>query len=133
LITLFFFTEKGVTAMALSLDLRQRIVKAYENGEGSIRQLAKRFSTGPASIFRILKRYQQKGELHPKSSPGSPPFIDENGLNLIYKFLQKDNDATLQELCISFAQKTGMRIQIVTMHRAYQRLKLRYKKNFISG
>ena len=118
--------------MALSLDLRQRIVKAYKNGEGSIRQLAKRFATGPASVFRLLKQYQQKGELHPKSPPGRTPLIDEKGLNLIHKFLQKDNDATLQELCDSFAQKTGMRVQIVTMHRACQRLKLRYKKNFIS-
>jgi transposase len=115
--------------MALSLDLRQRIVKAYENGEGSIRQLAKRFAPGSASIFRILKRYRQKVELHPKSPPGRTPLIDENGLNLIGKFLQKDNDATLQELCDSFAQKTGMRVQIVTMHRACQRLKLYFRLN----
>lgn len=118
--------------MALSLDLRERIIKAYENEEGSIRQLAKRFAIGSASVWRLLKRYQNKGELTPTSPPGRTPMIDEKGLKLIYGLLQKDNDATLQELCNKFAEKTGMCVQIVTMHRACKRLKLNYKKNFIS-
>src|SRR6185503_5402084 len=127
MITLIFLDKKESREMALSLDLRQRIIKAYENREGSIRQLAKRFAIGSASVWRLLKRYQNKGEYSPISPPGRMPIIDEKGLKLIDKLLQKDNDATLQELCKRFAEKTGMNVQIVTMHRACKRLKLNYK------
>jgi transposase len=44
--------------MALSIDLRKRIIEANENEEGSIRELAKRFKVGFASIWRLLKRYR---------------------------------------------------------------------------
>jgi transposase len=47
--------------MSLSIDLRKRIVKAYEKGEGSIRKLAKSFQVGEASVWRLVSRYQRKG------------------------------------------------------------------------
>jgi len=40
-----------------SLDLRQRIIDSYTNGEGSIRQLAVRYKLGPDCVRRLLKRY----------------------------------------------------------------------------
>ena len=46
-----------------SLDLRQRIVESYEAGEGSIRQLAKRYKVGPDAVCRLLKRYRETGSL----------------------------------------------------------------------
>jgi len=53
--------------MALSLDLRERIIEAYENGEGSIRELAHRFKVGFATVWRLLKRYRTAGEIAPQS------------------------------------------------------------------
>ena len=38
-----------------SLDLRQKIVVAYENKEGSIRQLAKRFKVSPDCVRRLQR------------------------------------------------------------------------------
>ena len=35
---------------AFSLDLRQRIVEAYERGEGSQRSLARRFAVSPNGL-----------------------------------------------------------------------------------
>ena len=118
--------------MALSLDLRERIIQAYENEEGSIRILAKRFSTGTTSIWRLLKRYNEGGGIRANSPPGRNHIIDNKGLEIIYKLLQQDNDATLEELCKKFSEKTKLEVNIVTMHRACQRLKLKYKKNAIS-
>ena len=48
-----------------SLDLRQRIVDAYRAGEGSIRQLAKRFKVSPDCVRRLLKRVRETGSIHP--------------------------------------------------------------------
>ncbi len=33
-----------------SLDLRQRVVEAYENKEGSLRRIARRFKVGPNTV-----------------------------------------------------------------------------------
>jgi transposase len=118
--------------MALSLDLRERLIRAYEKGEGSIRELAKRFSVGAASVFRLLKRHHEGKDIHPVSPPGRHPLIDERGLKLISELLAENNDATLEELCKRYEKQTKLRVAIVTMHRACKRLKLSYKKNSIS-
>ncbi|MEM6437879.1 MAG: helix-turn-helix domain-containing protein [Cyanobacteria bacterium P01_D01_bin.115] len=58
-----------------SADLRQRIVTLYEQGEGSIRQLAQRFQVSPDSVLhKLAHRYRLqeigyfariRGALHP--------------------------------------------------------------------
>ena len=40
-----------------SLDLRQKVVESYENKEGSIRTIAKRFKVSKDFVQRLLKRY----------------------------------------------------------------------------
>jgi transposase len=118
--------------MALSMDLRERIIKAYENGEGSIRTLAKRFSIGIASVWRLLKCHSTGRSIEAKSPPGRNRIIDDKGHKTIHQLLKEDNDATLEELCKRFAAKTKVKVSIVTMHRACRRLKIKYKKNFAS-
>lgn len=52
---------------------RQKIVDSvdsYENKEGSIRQLAKRFKVSPDCVRRLLKRFYQEGTIEPKSYSG---------------------------------------------------------------
>jgi transposase len=41
-----------------SADLRRRIVTLYERGEGSIRQLAKRFQVSQDSVRCLIKQYR---------------------------------------------------------------------------
>ncbi len=50
---------------AYSVDFRQKIVDAYENKEGSIRQVAKRFKVAPSFVQKLLKRYQEVESLSP--------------------------------------------------------------------
>lgn len=40
-----------------STDLRQRVIDAYTNREGSQRQLAERFKVSESSVKRLLRRY----------------------------------------------------------------------------
>jgi transposase len=46
---------------AYSLDLRQKVIDAYNRKEGSQRQLAKRFSVSLSLIQDLLKRYGEDG------------------------------------------------------------------------
>lgn len=119
--------------MSLSLDLRKRLIKAYENGEGSIRQLSERFSVGKTTLFELLKRYRETGSLDAISPPGRNRMIDEKKAVILKNLLLKDNEKTLDELCEAFAKKTSMEVSISTMHRACERMNIRYKKNIISS
>ena len=118
--------------MALSLDLRERIIEAYENGEGSIRELAHRFKVGFATVWRLLKRYRTAGEIAPQSPTGRKRKIDKAGLKLIEKLVVKNQDITLSELCEVLAEQLSIHVSLMAVHRACRYLKLRYKKNKLS-
>ncbi len=49
-----------------SLDLRQRIVDTYAEGNTSQRQLAQRFRVAHSFVQKILKQYRETGSLEPK-------------------------------------------------------------------
>jgi transposase len=119
--------------MALSLDLRQRIIKAYEEKQGSVRQLAKRFAVGEASVWRLVSRYQRKGEIEPKKPPGRNKTVLEKHELLLKKWLMKENDLTLEELRQRLSEEANVHVSVVTIHRACHRLEIRYKKNGFSS
>ena len=45
-----------------SLDLRQRIVAAYQAGGTSIREVAKRFMVTKRTVHRLVQQYKQTKE-----------------------------------------------------------------------
>jgi transposase len=49
-----------------SLDLRRKIVEAYEKGDTSIRKVANQFSISPDTVRRLLNLYHSTGSLAPK-------------------------------------------------------------------
>jgi len=115
--------------MALSIDLRERIIEAYENNEGSIRELARRFKVGFATIWRLLKHYRIEGDIAPQSPPGRRSKIDKSGLKLMEKLINKNQDITLNELCQALATQQNIDVSLMAVHRACRRLDLHYKKN----
>lgn len=118
--------------MALSVDLRKRIIEAYENKEGSIRTLAKRFKTASSTIWELLKRYKIEKQLKPTSPPGRTPKIGKKEIEIIRKLVQKRDDATLAELCKQFKGVSKIEISPSSMHRICLRENIRYKKNAFS-
>jgi transposase len=46
-----------------SLDLRQRIVAAYQAGGTSIREVAKRFMVTKRTVHRLVQQYKQTQDL----------------------------------------------------------------------
>ncbi|WP_437294639.1 IS630 transposase-related protein [Sorangium sp. So ce426] len=113
-----------------SLDLRRRIVDAYVNGEGSIREIAERFSVAPNTVQNYLTQVRATGSLAPLPHGGGVgPKIDRAGLDEVRKLVEEKNDRTLAELAEQFEQRQEVRVSIPTMHRALQRLGITRKKN----
>lgn len=112
----------------LSLDLRQRIVTAFEQGQGSRRTLAQRFGVGEATVQRLLRRKRTTGSLEPDPCGGSAPIVTDEQLPLFETWLEQDCDLTQAELAQRFEQETGRAISQPSVSRVLRRLEITRKK-----
>jgi transposase len=112
-----------------SLDLRQKIVEAYENAEGSQRQLAKRFHVSLAFVQRLLNRYHNEGTIEPRARVnGFPPKLAAYESE-VREIVAENADDTLAELSKKLTQRLGFEFSPSTLHYYLERLKLTRKKN----
>ena len=58
-----------------SQDLRQRILDTVQRGEGSLRQIARRFLVSISFVTRLLHRHRSTGSLQPKPHGGGNPAV----------------------------------------------------------
>ena len=54
-----------------SMDLRQRIITAVEQGDSSIRKIAKRFSVSKNTVERLITRKRTLGHIYPGQQGGA--------------------------------------------------------------
>ncbi len=86
-----------------SNDLRIRVINAYKNGEGSQRELARRFCVCLATVQNWLKRFRDTGHLQPKDYRRGPqPRIDQRSLCTLQQIIANKPEATLEALCEDF-------------------------------
>ena len=112
-----------------SADLRQRIVTLYEQGEGSIRQLAKRFQVSPDSVRLLLKQYRDTGSIAPKPYTGGPqPMLQAPHHEVLRELVEADNDATLVQLAERLGERTGVQVSGSTISRTLSQLNMTRKK-----
>ena len=115
-----------------SIDLRQRVINAYEAKEGSQRQLAERFQVSQSFVTRLIRRYQTTGIIEPKSrGGGAKAKIQMSQIGQIEKLVAEQSDILLRELCDRLEETIGIKVSISTMHRQLQKLKLTTKKNSV--
>ena len=82
-----------------SLDLRNKVEEAYENGLGTIEQVAKIFNIGTATLKIYLSRKKRTGSLCPRpATGGKPAVISGKKLDFVCNEISKKPDLTLQEL-----------------------------------
>jgi transposase len=114
-----------------STDLRIRVVQAYENREGAMRQLAITFRVSLSFVRRRLKHYRETGSVAPKPhGGGAPAKMDAGGLDVVQALVQMAPDATLSELRQRFEEHYQRRVSIATMSRVLAQLQLTRKKTF---
>ena len=114
---------------AYSPDLCTKIARAYDEGEGSQRQLARRFRVSLAFIQKMRRRERTTGEpAATRHTGGRRPLPNADSLALIALLIHGQNDLTLAELCGRVSEQRGMRVSVPTKYRALRRLGLPHKK-----
>jgi transposase len=117
--------------MPYSIDLRQRVVDAYnEDIMTTYKQIAKRFSVSESFVSSTLKTYRQTGSVEPKvRQKQTPTKLSHEQLLILKSLIDEDNDATLKELCVMLEEKTNVSIAVSTMGRMTQKINNTLKKN----
>lgn len=113
-----------------SLDLREKLLRAYDGHRGSQRALAALFGVSRAFVENLLRRRRTTGTVAPRPHAGGrQPSCDTAAQELVALMLREQPDATLEELCAQLRQRRGVRVSVSTMSRLLRRLGLPRKKN----
>lgn len=113
---------------AYSIDLREKVVKVYEQGDISIRKLASQFDVSKAFVQRMLKQKRTEGHLQPRKQGGTMKSSLEGYSPQLAQMVEKYPDATLAEYCQYWGEAHGQWFSISTMCRALQKQQLTRKK-----
>jgi transposase len=109
----------------LSLDLRQRILACYDNGEGSQVEVARRFHVSHGMVKKLLWQRKRTGEIgsqHHRS--GRKPKILDSHKREMRALLAKKPDMTLEEL----REVLQLDCTLPAIHYALDEMGLTYKK-----
>jgi len=113
--------------MALSVDLRERVLAAHERREGSQRVLAARFGVALGTVNSWL-RQARAGRRAPLRRRGAPPPLGGTDPALLTGLVAERPDATLAEYAAMLAERIGRRFSLPVLCRALRRAGLRRKK-----
>ena len=80
-------------------------------------------------IYKLLKQYRTTGEIAPKPFNGGVKLkLSPDNLLALAELIEKNNDATLEELCQMVNEKLGINISRATMGRMTQGVAVDRKK-----
>ena len=105
----------------LPMELREKVVKAYEQGNTSIRKLAARFDVSKSFVERLLKRKQITGDIQPLRQGGSLKSELNGYSDELIALVEKYPDSTLSESCEYWGSMYGQWISPSTMCRGLKR------------
>ncbi len=108
-----------------SQDLRERGVRACDEGRGTRAQIADLFHVSTAWIRRLLQRRRQTGSVAAKPhAGGAPRKLADGQRRQLLALVVEQPDATLAEL----RDRLGACVHVTTIHRALARVGLTVKK-----
>lgn len=111
-----------------SIDLREKIVKAYCEGDTSIRKVANRFGVAKSFVQKLLSMNKTQGHVKPKQQGGAMSGELEGYEAQLAAMVEKYPDATLLEYCEYWGTSYNHWLSTSTMCRALQKQKLTIKK-----
>jgi transposase len=110
---------------ALSMDLRERILKTYERGDSTREQVAQRYSVSLGMVKKLLARRKAGAEIGARYDRcGRRPKIEKSHREMLSLILVEKPDLTLQEL----REALGLDCTLPAIHYALVDLGLTYKK-----
>ena len=111
-----------------SIDLREKIVKAYSEGNTSIRKVAHRFGVAKSFVQKLLSMNKTQGHLEPRQQGGGMKGELDGYESKIAAMIKQYPDATLLEYCEYWGTSYNHWVSTSTMCRALQKQKLTVKK-----
>ena len=112
-----------------SVDLRERIIKAYADGGDSQENIAKKYQIGRSTVVRYWKQYQEKGHIEPiLEKSGRPSRLNTKELKKIREIVKKQPDITLAELGKQYNGRSKKPVGRTVLSQALLKLEFRRKK-----
>ena len=110
---------------AYSMDLRERVVHACDEGAETRLEIAERFGVSTAWIRRLLQRRRETGSFAAlPHGGGRTPVFNAKRLERLQREVQKQPDATLAQL----RQRLRLSCSVSVVHDALKTLGWTYKK-----
>jgi transposase len=112
-----------------SVDLRQRVVDAYEEGNESFKAVAEKFSIGVASVDRWVSQYRRTGSVTPKPATGGQPSkLEGEGLDAVHILVLEKPDIIEHEIARALAEIHSIHVSRSSVNRSLKRLGITRKK-----
>jgi transposase len=116
-------------AEAHPIELRTRVVSAYESGDESYPEIAARFHVGEASVKRWVWLHQRTGRVQPRpKAGGTPSTVSKEAIEAALAVVR---DATAGELTAEFnrGRPRKERVHVSSVKRALHRYGYVVKKS----
>jgi transposase len=117
-------------AGAYSNDLRRKFLLAYENGKGTLQELAERFEVSVGWAKKISARRTRTGQIdRPPWRRGPKSRVTPAVEEWLREQIRRQPDLTLLELQQQLRQARSLRLSIGRLWLALQQMGLRLKKS----
>jgi transposase len=112
---------------SISLDLRERILKALQEDSSSLR-VAARFSVSASFVRKLRIQVRRTGNARAGKAPGKERLVSGPKERKLRELVDKHPDATLVELAKLLERSARLSVSETTMWRSLRRLGLTRKK-----
>jgi transposase len=114
---------------AYSVDLRERVVSAFDRAGMTDQEAAALFKIGEATVRRWKRLKRETGALLRRPvGGGNPPRVAPEQYEMVRAIVEEQPDLTDQEVAWEFHRRTGRSVSRSSMNRTLQRLELTRKK-----
>jgi transposase len=114
---------------AYSLDLRQRVVAAYEHSKGSLAEVAEQFNVGQTFVKKMLRQKRERGSVAPLAHGGGrQPSLTDKEHRLLRQKVKEQPDVSLSELQEHLESRAQVKVSRPTIHRSLRDSGLTRKK-----
>ena len=116
---------------AYSLDLRERVVAAYEKGKTTVSAVATQFSVGETFVKKMLRQQRASGSLErlPPSRAGAKKVLEPKHRRWLAQQVKGQPDATLAELQTGLLARQTVSVSRATVSRELRQMRLPRKKS----
>lgn len=116
-------------AIPISNDLRERILRFYENNEDyTQRELAEEFGVSQSFLEKLLQRWRATGSSAARPHGGGRQAVLRDHTATLQQLVAAQPDVTLAELPAQLQQQAQLHVSPATLTRALERLRLGRKK-----